>query len=717
MSHTILPAIILALSGTWPPARNGRPAGVSEVGAFSYEREIVGSTLPGNVRARTGLSVGSGSATVAQEPDAGLTPWAQDPGKRVAAGVLATLYAETPTGSEPMGSWVTAETSGSPLSPEVSVALLERQSPGKRGAHTVAHGQSTDPGALAADLARQCGFLSVPPPAAGALAALPISYGVDIPDAGAIIPDLAIPAWGTASGALGASGVRAHFPNAPSLPPTFCVTLNASTDTIGWVEFLFTTFVANGGYVRISPWSRQIEVKLGGSAVSSGTWAGSPDAVWSKRVQVEISVNRAGDGMMNFLGARARTGPGAPWSAQVTATGSSYDVAVFSILSNQVSISGIQLTTSADAPGLYSAPMASIVPLAEPGVTVSRWMPHDLSPWDALQALVGANLAAAWVTRAGTLVCRDRNYLAGQSPSIETVDLATRAEDLPWSIDPADVADRLEVTYSPGGAVANPGVASNVFTLGEVISIPAGGTVEILVPLEGPCVPIESWDHAAFVPPGSAVASWPKSIYSTMTAPSGGSPINVMLTEIRVIRVNSGAVTIRVTNRHSSTAWLVDAAGQPCLILQALDAIRYDTPASITRGELSEAAANSATVELAHWVQSASAAESVADYTWGRLSSPAWKAGSVRVVPSWTTDLGQIVQLQHPASSLDVRALVTKVVVSGQPGEVTQLLDLVLLPPTWADFDAAWAGKTWTAFDALWAGQQWPAFDLNPTRS
>jgi len=83
-------------------------------------------------------------------------------------------------------------------------------------------------------------------------------------------------------------------------------------------------------------------------------------------------------------------------------------------------------------------------------------------------------------------------------------------------------------------------------------------------------------------------------------------------------------------------------------------------------------------------------------------------------VPDWSRDLGDVVTLSHPRTGLDVKALVVKIGRDGEPGRVSERLDLVILPPTWTDFDAANAARTWDTWDAAWTGKTWNDFDRDP---
>jgi hypothetical protein len=124
-------------------------------------------------------------------------------------------------------------------------------------------------------------------------------------------------------------------------------------------------------------------------------------------------------------------------------------------------------------------------------------------------------------------------------------------------------------------------------------------------------------------------------------------------------------------------------------------------------------------IDLSHYVQSEEDANALADFIWGRVNQRSWRANTVTMVPDYRLDLGDVIEIQHTRTGVRSNALVAKVDLSGEPGQVMQKVDLVLIPPTWEDFDEAWANalpsSTWTTFDALWDDYTWVDFDKTPT--
>jgi hypothetical protein len=112
------------------------------------------------------------------------------------------------------------------------------------------------------------------------------------------------------------------------------------------------------------------------------------------------------------------------------------------------------------------------------GVTV-QYLPDtgwgwqaDTDVWSAIQQVCAATLCAAWVDVAGVLHVRTRQQLTGIGVPITTVDAGQVLVDIPWTMDPADTADRLEISWTDTsgntqtvarGAAAS--VAANTLTI------------------------------------------------------------------------------------------------------------------------------------------------------------------------------------------------------------------------------------------------------------
>lgn len=124
-----LPEIFLELHGSqWPPARGDVPQGTAEVGSWSVSRQLTGSSLPGQVRAASGHSIASGSASFAQPDGAPLSPWGRG-ALSLGPGGKCTLYASHAgpgiASGLRLGAFVVAPVKGSNVSSAIDLELDE----------------------------------------------------------------------------------------------------------------------------------------------------------------------------------------------------------------------------------------------------------------------------------------------------------------------------------------------------------------------------------------------------------------------------------------------------------------------------------------------------------------------------------------------------------------------------------------------------------------
>lgn len=754
----LLPPVKLTVSGA------GWLTGAA-VTSWTVERELVASTIPGNIRQRNGLSIGAASVTV--QPAARSTPWSTAAATRVSTGVSASLYAQDPVDNSilPLGAWVTDETDGTLSSTEVSIDLLEAQYLGRQKPQALEYYTSPildplapiDPAWVLGRLLDQAGFPPVPPPVPSALVAAPLHGGLGI------LPTAAYPvspysSGGTASGwqVLNGDTAVGAAPNSSLLlisdgqigpRPIRDQLAQNSSGVVFTLNVVGTTYLldfAQGWIVRVvndhatNTYTVAVSNNLG-AVTDVKTFVGKKSATWPNRIQVQLVRTLTPDtaGTWTQVQARARSGPGFAWStasthtATYTALGDWLEqIYVAAGITDPIPGTGIptpmpfgqfaalQVTpfAAADDLALWSAPKAALKPLgADVGVPI---VPPEMDAWTAVQDLSSAYCAATVVGLDGIAKVLTRDDLAGVGAAGVTTDIGAEWADLPWSLDPEDSADRIEVTYYPPSITKVPTgtstLAAEVWRAAEVIAVPAGQTITIPAVFENrAALNLFTW----FVIPTAADPLW--SQRSTIIAfdnPNGtGSPLSGTQFLANAVQVSTTTATVKVRNLTNAPMYLVDGNGEPALILRAGQVASYETPALVERGASAEAAERPFAVDLSTWVQSQAEAVRIADYLWGRLSGGGlWKVSGVQCRLDWGHDLARVLRGQHPVTGLDTKVLTAKVAYSGEPGEVTQSLDLVVLPPTWADFDSRWLGKTWANFDTAWSGKTWDDFDANP---
>lgn len=707
------------------------------VSSWSIDRELVGSTIPGNIRSANGLSIGAASVSLVNSGER-VTPYSPNPDRLVSSGGSATLSATEDGVQLPLGSWVVAPTSGALSTRGIDIDLYEAQYAG-RGMAQALEPLSTsapmvpfdpnarvDPCWTAGRLAAQAGFDAIPRPVASALLAAPLHGGIGLlptslypltpfQSTGLIAKwelltgDVAVGAGGTSYCAFTSDrpggDVVTPLSNALTRDGSIFLTLNATGEVHLWDPI-------QGWYVKIvnNPDSSTFTLAVSNDGIEPAgpgvSFAGQQSDDWPTRVQVELERDWSGTQWTETRG-RVRSGESSAWTSWTTHA-ANYSPVVTYLDAPSIGaglgaaapgqFAGLQITTEAD-PALWTPSKAHLKPLG--GDVGIPWVPADLDVWDAIRDVCSAWLGAAIVGTDGILRMLDRDDLAGANSTGEVTDIGHDWTDLPWELDPDDSVDRVAITVTAptirNAMLGSSTKAPAAWRADEVISVPGGATVKIPV----------VFDNAAAVgvfrsfvqPSASPDPQW--STYSFVSAYSNpeGTGAQVANTQIGVQVEQTSATTAVVTysNRSAQTQYLVTDAdlptggGEPSLIVNAASVATYTTPQVIERGLPAGEAQRALEVDLTPWVQRTQDAEEIANYLWSRLSGTRlWKVNSVRVRLDWTHDLGKVLRLVHSKTGLEAKALITKVHYDGQPGEVAQTLDLVLLPWTFADFNAAW---------------------------
>ena len=713
MSLQWLPDVRLTIPGSAWPADPDLPVGVGRVAGLSIDREIVAGSLPGQVRARSGLSIGSATVAVRQAGGRPFAPWA-NADRRVNAGEPCTLAAvDDATGeTHPLGAWETKTPAGALSRADVSVELIEGQYAGRKAVPRLpTTSEPCDAIWLVDQLARQAGFTSTPPHGdavwSAPLCGSPVGRGQfgNTSESGTVGA-----VWSMATGVPGLA-------SATTMP-----TWSTSEFSDFWVDRVLTLNAAGTVVLKLVTWGTDvIYLRVGGGKfalrLNAGAWGADQaftaglDPNWPTRVQ--FGMTRSGVSLV----VRARSAVSGVWSPTKTITvtgtptgvpGTWLQIGVESISAGG-GVSAIDLRALSGADAAFAPPNARMSLLGGP--VVAPWLPDTADVWTALRGVCDAYMGAAWVSLGGVMTVANRTDMAGVNRPRVVVDVAERAEDLAWTVDAADFADRLEVTWwptTPPESDADP----TVVQVGDKVRVPAGQSVTVRVDLGGYVARVfDGWVNA-----GSTTLE-PYSWWEANTAADGsGSPV-VSGVSVTTDQTTPSAVRVTVTNQTGVEVWMVDPDGAPALLLRHAGAVAQETPQVIMFGASDADAVSPLTIDLGKTVQSAAVAESLAAYLWERVNRPRFRVNAVRLPMDWARDLGDVLALRHPDSALSVEALVTKVSLSGQPGELRQVVDLVLLPPTWADFDAAWSASTWTAFDAAWSARNWPAFDAEPLRT
>ena len=715
------------------------------VGSWSLDRELVASTIPGNLRQRNGLSIGAASTTV--RPANPAAPWSTTPATQVTSGVPANLYAQASDGTtKPLGAWVTDETDGNLTSDSVPVDLLEAQYAGRDVPPLLPayNGPDSAPGVPAvldpvwaiSRLLTQIGFPSTPPVAdpTSLILAIPADGGLHlIRPAGSTWRPWAggVDAWETLydNGPLcGSFGTMVQCASEGQSPISDRFGAGASVyltlDVIGTVA---VADLLQGWELRIVNDSftstHTIAVTNGSSVtptpVDPKTYAEGLSQDWPHRIQVELQrssvVVGVADRHWSQFRARARTSPTAAWSAWSTHT---IDTAV-SDLGEMLSIggngrwAGVCLTTTPD-PALFAPAKAILKPLG--GHAGFPTGDVEVDVWENVQDACSANLAACIINLDGIARVLNFDDLAGANVVGDVIDVGTEWEDLGWAVDAEDTADRVALTYSP--ATITDVVSDSAPQAGaliEIVTVPAGETATIPVAFENRAA--RGIFTTFIIPDGTPDWRWAQnSLVCAFDNPEGtGTPLTDGQFRIVLTASSASSATVQVTNLTAAPLYLVDGNGEPCLIIQARRVATFGTTRLAEAGASADTARTPLELNLGTWVQSDAVAGEIARRLWDRVSGPGlWKASAVKCRLDWSLDIGQVRRIRHDRSGLVATVLITKVHLDGDAGQIDQSIDLVVLAPTYDDFAAAWPSATYDDFAALQGARTYADHSADP---
>lgn len=750
-----------------------------EVGSWSTTREISSSLLPGQIRHRTGLSVGTGKALIKRDSED--YPWRQQDVYDLTGSAAQILLAPEGATEIPTGQFRVAPIEGDITTLGVDVDLDERQIRGQTKAANVLGDQwrsqqqfesgIADPSWLVAELAQQMGYGVAVQPGGRLSDGAVYNPILDVPFQGSVSPEYpqgadylptsgewtwreldGMVAWSPADGE-GTAGVRYNI-DLGTPPATSTIT----ADVYGRFRLFWQT--STQGYLAVEVQNRTFSAATPETSIRLQVWsAGSngtanattaltisnvpPASDRPSGIQIQAEPTISASGVITSWRARVRRGAGSAWSAWVThpmantittseamTFNANVQVADGTGVVSPGRVARLSISDGSNTPDeLWNNQQGETGQIyLEPlyGEIRSPWLDPDLSVWGAMQAIVSAWQGALITDVYGDLRLLNRYSMTGVGTGAELpIDVGLTFEDLPWQMDYSDQADRLVVKYRPARLIqASPTttVLPTIWELSELVEVPAGGSKDVFFTLDY-VYPVDL-QLITFVQkgqPGDMVAhtwdAW------TRSDGSGGSHVTPNdWAAIRIDRVTSSTWKIFIRNLSTPAFYMVDNTGTPYLKIRSTYYLDQTQEVTVERGLPSSDAQNALEVDLSNYVQNETDANLLADFLWARVNRRMWKAKTVKMVPDYRLDLGDVVELRHERTHMVSNALVTKVELSGEPGNVTQQVDLVLIPPTWEDFDEAWGPEyetsppgSWSEFDALWAPYTWNDFDRTPT--
>ena len=749
-----------------------------EVASWETTREIASSSLPGQVRHKTGLSVGTGKALVKR--DSTDYPWRQSDVYGLTGSAAQILIAPQGSTEIPTGQFRVVPIEGDITTLGVDVDLDERQIRGRDKTANVLGEQwnsaaqfeaaLADPSWLVAELAQQMGY---------GVAVLP---GGTLPDGSVYRPVLDAPlqgsmapehpqgieyfqssgdwAWRELDGTVAWSPADGEVTTGVSYEvgldrPPATATITADVSGV----FRLSWSAGSGGYLTVEVENLTYSAVTPGTSVRVRLWsagsAGPPNTTTTQvftgiapvtdrpsGIQIQAEPTISGSGVITSWRARIRRGAGSAWSAWVTHpmanTITTTETTTFDAVLNVADGTGVNTpgraarvsisdgTNTADALWNNQQGESGRIYL-EPlyGTIRSPWLDPDLTVLNAMQAIVEAWQGALITDVYGDLRLLNRFTLSGVGVGDEQVlDIGVNFEDLPWVMDATDQADRLALTYRPvvirEADLSDPARPS-VPVLWELQEVTAffPGTSDLFFSLDY-IYPLD----LKIIPfnrkdqDNGVYHVWDAYRYNNGT----GNHIDPN-TEIgmRIDRVTSSTWKVHVVNFTAQPFHMVDNTGTPWLKIRSTYYLDQTQEAVIERGLPSAEAVNPLQINLANYVQTEEDANDLADFIWARVNRRRWSAKTVQTVPDYSIDLGDVREIVHSRTRVRSNVLVSKVKLTGEPGSVRQELDLILIPSTWEDFDEAWAAYqpnppgSWDEFDALWDAYTWNDFDLTPT--
>lgn len=747
-----------------------------EVASWESTREIASSALPGQVRHKTGLSIGTAKATVRRDSED--YPWRQRDIYDLTGSAAQILIAPEGRTEIPTGQFRVAPIEGDITTLGVDVDLNERQIRGRDKTANVLGDQWTsrasfedgiaDPSWLISELAQQMGYgVTAPPNQDGYVPVL------DVPLQGSLSPawprgiEFAMasgaPGWGELDGRIALvdrnppppSASFTRYSTARTIPTLHTLTFDVyDLATLRWVRSdqsvngniqvtVINRTLPDPNRIRVEMLSRGLSGTLNTATAAEYVLPIPADRPSGLQIQIEMTPSASGNNW-NSARFRVRRGAGTAWSAwsavhtitnAISPAETAYDFSLvpFYQSSTEGALARVSVVdASAASPNtwtddqLWAAESTSqqgtlyLEPLY--GTIRSPWIDPDLTVLNAMQAIVEAWQGALVTDVYGDLRLMNRFTLSGVGTGDEVpLDIGVNFEDLPWVMDYGDQADRLTLTYRPIRIIAtDPNTETSlptIWELSEVLPMFPGAndiffSLDYIYPLDLKLLPFNRKDQD-----NGVFHVWDGHRYNNGTGAHINPGDDI---QMRIDRVTSSTWKVYVLNRTTAPFHMVDSTGTPWLKLRSSYWLDQTQEAVIERGLPSQEAANPLEINLANYVQNEEDANTLADFIWARVNRRTWRATTVRSVPDYSLDLGDVREIVHSRTQVRSNVLVSKLKLSGEPGSVRQELDLILIPSTWEDFDEAWAAYqpnppgSWAEFDALWAPYTWRDFDRTP---
>ncbi|GAA2242508.1 hypothetical protein GCM10010401_14280 [Rarobacter faecitabidus] len=701
---SVLPSAYMVVpGGSWPPARDGLPAGVSRVVSWQVSRDLTGGTLPGQVRGATGMSIGSGQVVIAQPEavHASMLPWRRDPQFTVPDGEFMAEVVVSHDGPHgwtalSLGRFVAQVRSGSRSGATITIDLLEQttqlRAPLKLTPHIDATGGSRtiEAAGVVEQLARRVGLHACPPASAAALAAMPL-VGSLTQERGGV--------QSRGAGSLWAPAGWQAWPDG-QVGPARSTALDGWLGASSWIfQEWFVTLDVDG---LPAVWSTAAGLRIrlqdtAGNATdfylsaahfgasSATAWTPGASKVHPDRLELHVVRSSA-----TTVTCSVRSGPDAPWSATASATVSSgfprsaadnFTQLEVKAGTTPVAVRGIQVTTAAD-PAVWAEPTAHIEPS---GVTLQALLLDSVTDaWGTIREVAAATMSSVWLTETGVLMFRrliDTDLLTPK----RVLQVANRLTDLPWTSDPADIADRVSITATPPVIRTDASGSILVWEATDPVVVPAKGSIDIPVEHVGMTV--------------SVYAPWQRSVTGLESSGSRwmalDSSLTVVTSGITIFTIGdaTNGCTLRIVNDNALAVSMVNSAAAPYLVLRAEVSATAGEQIEVAAGVGEAVARSPLQVDMGAWGDPVTAARAL---TWlsSQASRARWTVTGVERPADFREQLGDVLILADEETDLRVKALITGIEWTGSAVGIKQRDSYAVLGVTNADIARAFSGLT-----------------------
>lgn len=325
------------------------------------------------------------------------------------------------------------------------------------------------------------------------------------------------------------------------------------------------------------------------------------------------------------------------------------------------------------------------------------------SAWSVAQEIANATMGAVWISETGVFTYRNRGSLRGAGAFTETVEALDSIESLEWKVDPGDIADRVEFTFTPTLVEQSSTPNITLWEATEKIRVRAQQSAVVYAEISGTTQKVSSflplWDTSV---PADERSRWAA---ATSANGSGVQPPNNAI-KITATLVQPSKIRIELENRTNEHLWMVDGNGQPSLILRTTLHVAPGEEETISSGASESGAVNPLQIKAGAWVQDPDTAHLMLNWITGQTERAQVTVNQVRVKPNMARQLGDIIRMTDQHTNLLSKAVITGITLAGDHNSYTQHLDLALLDLTFAEWDSWMRAKQINTFAELDAWMQ-----------